>query len=340
MADFKRCGKDGCVNSALTLSGNCWEHIADKDSYTASIRKVFNDGGDLKGANLEKAVLKDINAAKVNLAFANLSQADLSGSHIFNASFECAYLLGTDLSGSDLTHCDFRGADMTKANLSGARLWNADLRNAALAEADISGADLWNANLHNVKIWHANFENAKSLTRRNFASDPHLLWTSKINEEGVLSAEEAYRGLKSHFLAKGIYDDAGWASFREKTMERLLMKKKKDLLRYIPSLIMSALCGYGEKPARIIAAALAAIFFYAATYGLLNAVESSGVRSYTMRVSDYIYYSTVTFTTVGYGDFVPKSNAFFRLLAASEAFMGAFLMGLFVFTLARKYSAR
>ncbi len=339
MADSKRCVRDGCKTSALTMSDSCWEHIQDKDAYAEKIKNIFTDDADLKGANFEKAVLRNIRATRVNLSGANLSQADLSGAHLFDTDFQHAHLLGVNLSSSDLTHCDFRGADMTRADLSGARLWNANLMNAALAEADISCADFWNANLHNVKIWRANFENAKALTRRNFASDPHLIWTSKISEEGILSAEEAYRGLKSHFLTTGMYDDSGWASFKEKTMERLLLKRKKDL-RYIPSLMMGMLCGYGEKPARIIATAFSTILFYSVLYYLLNAVTSSGSGSYLMSASDYLYYSTVTFTTVGYGDFVPKANAFFRLLAASEAFIGAFLMGLFVFTLARKYSAR
>jgi hypothetical protein len=43
---------------------------------------------------------------------------------------------------------------------------------------------------------------------------------------------------------------------------------------------------------------------------------------------------------VGYGDFIPKAHMVFRLLAALEAFCGVFVTGLFIFTLARRYSAR
>ncbi|MDP7162721.1 MAG: potassium channel family protein [Phycisphaerae bacterium] len=50
-----------------------------------------------------------------------------------------------------------------------------------------------------------------------------------------------------------------------------------------------------------------------------------------------IYFSTVTFTTLGYGDFRPKPG-FFRLLAGTEAFLGVALMPLFIVDLARKYT--
>ena len=50
---------------------------------------------------------------------------------------------------------------------------------------------------------------------------------------------------------------------------------------------------------------------------------------------DAVYFSTVTFTTLGYGDYWPLGVA--RLLAGAEALLGAFLMATFVVTLARRY---
>ncbi|WDP91980.1 MAG: hypothetical protein HUN04_20575 [Desulfobacter sp.] len=42
----------------------------------------------------------------------------------------------------------------------------------------------------------------------------------------------------------------------------------------------------------------------------------------------YIYFSTVTWTTLGYGDFQPHANS--RLFAGIEAFVGYTFMGLFI----------
>jgi len=284
---------------------------------------------ELKGVRLEKA----------RLAGAHLCQADLSGSHIFDANLEGADLLGTNLTDCDLTHCSLKGADLTKARLAGSRLWNADLTGANLSECDLSGTDLWNARLYDAKLWHTTFTDAKSLGKLSFTRSSRLLKEARIHEAGKLSAEESYRDLKRYFLINAMHNDASWASFKEKTMERLIFKKRGDL-NYFPSLLMGALCGYGEKPYRIVLSAILTICLFALLYFSLNAVQSPSSADYIFKLSDYFYYSAITFTTVGYGDFVPRPFLVCRLLAAIEAFSGVFLSGLFVFTLARKYSAR
>ena len=334
-----RCEFKECVNLPLTQARYCWGHLADKEAYIAKLAEAIKRGDALTGWNLQKIVLKDGHLEKADLSKANFSQAVLAGSHIFDSRFEGADLVGADMTNCEMTHCDLKGADLTKARLAGARLWNADLEGANLTECDLSWTDLWGAKLFRVKLWHTVFTGAKSITSRSFSGDTGLFKCPVINETGLLSAEESYRDLKSYFMSNGMYNDASWASFKEKTMERMLFKKKRDLT-YIPSALMNILCGYGEKPYRIIISALSTIFIYALVYFALNAVECSTAQGYVLRPSDYLYYSAITFTTVGYGDFIPKTNSLFRLLAASEAFIGTFLTGLFIFTLARRYSAR
>jgi len=323
----------------LNDSDHCWDHLHNKESYIRGIAERLERGEDLSGWNLQKVVLRDIRLEKAVLKKANLSQADLSGSHIFDAKMEGADLVGADLSNCDLTHCDLRGVDLTKARLAGARLWNADLRGANLIEADISGADLWNARLFNVKLWHAEIDGARSLGERSFSKDKKALSEPRIDETGLLSARESYRDLKGYFISHGMYDDASWASFKEKGMDRLLLKKNRSP-GYIPSLIMNVLCGYGEKPYRIVLSSAFTIILFAALYLALGAVEYPKAPEAVLGWKDCLYYSTITFTTVGYGDIVPKPAGLFRLLAAAEAFAGVFLTGLFIFTLARRYSAR
>jgi uncharacterized protein YjbI with pentapeptide repeats len=333
------CKHEGCVEKALKLSEFCWDHLRDKNLYIDSLVRAINSSGDFTGANLKKVNLGKAHIEKAILSKANISQADLSGAHFFDCNLEGSDMLGADLSDCDFTHCDLKKADLTKASLVRARLWSSDLTEANLTECDLSFADFWGAKLFKVKLWHTLLSGAKSITRMSFSSGSKLPNNSLINEAGALSAEESYRDIKQYFISNGMYNDASWASFKEKTMERLALKKKGDW-NYLPSLIMNVLCGYGEKPYRIILSAFLTILSFALVYSVFNAVERSGDLAYSLRWYDYIYYSAITFTTVGYGDFVPKAHMACRLLAGVEAFSGVFVTGLFIFTLARKYSAR
>lgn len=319
-----KCSSPGCPDRPLYLDERCWAHLPDKAAYIKY---------------LALKIRSEKHLTDVNLKNADLSRSDLSGIRLFDACLEGAELVGANLSASDLTHCNLKNADLAKANLTGARLWNTDLSGANMAECDLSGGDFWNAKLFNTKLWGANFRNAKSVTKNSFSSGAKFFDNPGINETGSASAEDSYRNIKAYFTLRGMYNDASWASFKEKTMERLILKKKGDL-NYLPSLVMNILCGYGEKPYRIVLSALATIILFAVLFFSLNAVMDLSTPGSALRLSDCIYYSTITFTTVGYGDIIPKPYALFRLIAACEAFIGVFLTGLFIFTLARKYSAR
>ncbi len=334
-----KCAHTGCKESVIALSAFCWDHTKDKIEYASLLVKYANDGHDLTGANLKKVALKKAHIEKARLSGADLSQSDLSYAHFFDCNLNGAAMIGADLSNCDFTHSSIRKADLTKANLANSRLWNSDLTETNLTESNLSGSDMWNTKLFKVKLWHTSLAGARSITKKSFSKGKKLLDIVSINESGTTSAEESYRDIKQYFISNGMYNDASWASFKEKTMERLAFKKRGDW-NYIPSLVMSGLCGYGEKPYRIILSAFLTILTFAALYFSFNTVERCGDHAYILKWFDYVYYSAITFTTVGYGDFIPRAHMGARLLAALEAFSGVFVTGLFIFTLARKYSAR
>ncbi|NQT22210.1 MAG: pentapeptide repeat-containing protein [Candidatus Omnitrophica bacterium] len=335
-----KCTFNDCKEQRVAFSECCWEHTEKKDGYINTLSSKIKTGISLKGANLSKVVLRNLDLSRSDFSGAILSRADLSGSSLFDTNLKGAELLGANLSGSDLTSASLEGADLTKSNLFGARLWHADLKSANLIEANLSSTDLWGTRLFDVRLWHTNLTNVSSLSRENFTHRKNRYTTHcRINEQGILSSEDGYRSLKRHFLARGRYNEASWASYKEKNQEKALLKKNRNPA-YLPSLIMNILCGYGEKPNRIIMSSFFVVVGYATIYKILGAIRAADTPAYILSMGDYIYYSVITFTTVGYGDFIPKAAPLFRLLAASEAFIGTFMIGLFIFTLARKYAAR
>lgn len=83
------------------------------------------------------------------------------------------------------------------------------------------------------------------------------------------------------------------------------------------------LWGYGEKPSRIVFNSLFVIIIYSIFYFYSDNVNMS------RQIINSIYYSIITFTTLGYGDILPHTTAL-KVLSASEALLGALAMGLII----------
>jgi hypothetical protein len=116
----------------------------------------------LWGADLEDALLTEVNFGQARLRGASLARAKLTrgkfrASNLTDASFAGADLAGAVLSGAclkgaDLTGAVLRGADLTGADLTRARLHRANLRDAVLSGAILTGAILEDADLSSTTL--------------------------------------------------------------------------------------------------------------------------------------------------------------------------------------------
>jgi len=106
--------------------------------------------------------------------------------------------------------------------------------------------------------------------------------------------------------------------------------------RWLKNMVIWLVTGYGEKPLRTVLTAFFIIFFFATSFALLEAVERGDAPTSDLAFTEYLYFSVVTFTTLGYGDYSPERVWYFQLMATIEAFLGAFMMALFIFVFTRK----
>ncbi len=111
-------------------------------------------------------------------------------------------------------------------------------------------------------------------------------------------------------------------------LPKYLLPLLKSRFRWLTSAIECLLWGYGERPSRILLVALFLICSYAGSYHFVEWIDEKG-QPLQMSIWDNIYFSVVTFTTLGYGDITPKTNLL-KILAGSEALLGGFTMGLIV----------
>jgi hypothetical protein len=90
-------------------------------------------------------------------------------------------------------------------------------------------------------------------------------------------------------------------------------------------------CNYGRSLGRWIIWVIGVILFF----GILFQFTQTGAKSFL----DSLYFSFVTFTTLGYGDIVPLSGAA-KILVIFESVTGYMMGGLLVAILARKVMGR
>ena len=154
---------------------------------------------------------------------------------------------------------------------------------------------------------------------------------------------------------------------KSNVLKRVIIKTKifskwlfsKKAFEWIHLTFSNFIYQYGESPRRVIRFALIIIFLFAFILnfsGIVNSdrtnmiiefIKKSQGDEYALRYLgatlgnflDCLYFSVVTFTTLGYGDFQPAVGAS-RFFVSLESIIGAFTMALFVYTFARRTGGR
>lgn len=113
---------------------------------------------------------------------------------------------------------------------------------------------------------------------------------------------------------------------------RFWHKDANAILNYGEFLLGRCLFGYGEKPLRPLFAGAFVVLVCSFLFWTFNGIDHNPPCSFLSS----LYFSVVTFTTLGYGDLQPTPNM--RWLSGTEAFLGAALMAMFIVVLARKFT--
>ncbi|KXF82180.1 ion channel [Enterovibrio coralii] len=300
-------------------SGFCFWHDEnapkDGDDVKPRLEEYAKRGGLLRGIVVKRADLRDVNLVKhgpgggYDLSYANFYRSNMTNAHLFNAKFDNGSLMKADLHDANI-HC------------------------ASFINCNLLGVKLTDTKIDNIKIGHTLQQEAEGRIAEKQRDMEKAL---DLYEQ----SEEIYRDLRKASEAQGIFTMAGYFLQKELTMRRFQMPMYST--QRAMSKTVDLFCGYGESPIRVIFFSLALILLCAIIYfymGIQYAGEyvgyaaSQSLESNFWAFSDCLYYSVVTFTTLGYGDFIPIGMS--RLVAATEAFTGSFTIALFVVVFVKK----
>ena len=297
----------------------CYWHdkyiIKSSPNTAKKLEKYARNGGMMHGLSLKQANLQHINLVKAGSS------------------------RGFDLTGTDLYRANLQHAHLFNIVLIRASLMKADLSNANIHCAHLEECNLLGVKLKNTKIEHIRTGNM--IIQERDAQQLVIEGEEKLAIEHFEQAEEVYRNLRKTCEYQGLFSLAGPYLRKELTMRRFqcplfssqrLFSKTVDLF-----------CGYGEEPIRVVLFSLLLILMSSVLYyfsGLRFAGEfqvfsiHATLEENVIFFLECLYYSVVTFTTLGYGDFIPIG--FSRLVAAIEAFTGSFTIALFVVVFVKK----
>jgi len=308
-----------CCQGLANNSGFCFWHDKEADKSALNIKKRLEtyaqSGGLLRG---------------IILSNTNLEGVDLVNHH--------------KKIGYDFSYADFYHAKLNEAHLFNINLQHASIMKANLRDANLNCANLEGTNMLGVKWVGCKFENVnigKKIKQEIEAKEVLRHDGRQKNIDYLKQAEEIYRDLRKHAEHEGMFCLAGYLIQKELTMRRLQLPPY-SIKRFISKMV-DIFCGYGEAPLRIIGLSLTIILVCAFIYsftglnynGTTQAVNTGlPLKENIALFWSSLYYSVVTFTTLGYGDFTPVGIS--RAIAAAEAFIGSFTIALFVVVFVKK----
>ncbi len=262
----------------------------------------------------------------------SLAREDLSGVNLVYRTSKSGYRLNN----SDLYHTNMEDAHLFKLDLSGCSLMKANLKNANIHYANLEGCNLLGVNLEGARTEHVKW--GKTINQEEQAMSAK----SRANQIDLYEqAEEIYRNLRQASEHQGLFEDAGYFFSKEMVMRRRQMPRL-SLKRNVSKLV-DLFCGYGEHPLRVISVSVGIILVFSILYFLSGLSFSGESLAFNADLGWWdnfkiyfssLYFSVVTFTTLGYGDLVPIGVA--RAFAALEAFIGSFTLALFVVVFVKK----
>lgn len=290
---------------------------------------------------------------EVDLSGADLSGKDLSGIRLEAANLRRIKLIDANLQGAVLVASNFKHADFTGANLNSARLNQADMTYTRFINVDIRNADLSGANFEHSRIYNVKYNRwAKYQGIRLADCHGSQVFIRYAIDQSYI---EEFRGESSPTKELLFNDPKLFAKKSYQVIRYLksfppIFSNPKFWFIYLPWLILS---DCGRSFGLWFTWSLAIAVFFGAVYAGYPAPDwvPENLRQILMEIRPIVelerdrtgftpyYFSVVTFTTLGFGDVLPKNLAG-ELWLTVEVIIGYIMLGGLISIFASKLARR
>lgn len=157
-----------------------------------------------------------------------------------------------------------------------------------------------------------------------------------FQKENIETHEQSLRVVRK---CQVFYEQAG---NRHKSSDLFVLeadidKRRKKFASQLIVFLYWFFAKYGESPIRVLISSCVIILTWAIIYSCMGVSYNLGDGGGEIdKLITNIYFSIVTFTTLGYGDFSPPVEG--RIIASIQAMLGLFMTSLFLVTFVRRHS--
>ncbi len=330
----------------------------------AIFRGASLKNADLQGATLIHANFSDVDLSRANLENANLLLVDFTGAdlkdavltdtalpaeqtqssirrgprftdaNLENADLRRSYCFASDFSGANLKNTQLQSAYLEEANLSNIELADGQLQSANLRGANLEMSNIQGANLRNACLSEANLHMADLAGCDLREADLRSANMSHTKVDGVIyNRITRFRGVRLH----GCY---GSSRFRRYAEDQDYIEEFKEAHPNYYRIWMG-LTDCGRSMLRVICWSLALSGLFAMAYYALGptAFHVSNEDGLSWNFFTALYYSVVTFTTLGFGDITPRTPLAAGIVM-TEVVIGYVMLGILISILATKVARR
>lgn len=250
---------------------------------------------------------------------------------------EMAVLSNVHFEGANLKHCNFIDGKILNCNFEHSNLSHADFRNSSINDCSFEEANLTSLGLHSSKLINCILTNAeiRDVTLDSTVVDERTHFGKKLkteSEKNYHAAAIEYKQIKEMYKNSSFHNQADFYHYKE-----MIAKRKTISLanpnRWLNYFFGDLICKYGTSYVRVFFWSLVTIFLFSTLFLQQNGLAING-KAVAASFGDSLYFSIVTFTTLGYGDF--HALGAMRFMAGAESFIGVILMSLFTVIVARK----
>jgi hypothetical protein len=341
----------------------------------AQLQGAILRGAQLQGADLFQARLHGATLDQAQLQGANLHQTHFEeaqgrqGAYLGKAQMQKAYLYQAQLQGASLRGTQLQGADLRSAFFATHTTLDAattlsDQKHGSVRVADVRWGEVnlavvdWTQTRRGFLGLRKRTEAIELGDERDARSTTNQLGKPKAAAEwlqGYQDAVRANRQLATVLRSEGLNEHADRYAYRAQLCQRRLLRMQRHYLRYLGSLFLDLISGYGYLPWRSFFTYGLVIIGFMLTYMHFGVVDASctitGMSttgsmlaicspSHTLTIQEAFVFSLTSFHGRGFFPGGLGLDSPITLVAAIEAVIGLLIEITFIATFTNRFFAR